>query len=109
MDQPTLHRNRSMMRFPRVHGGALAEAVGGPFDGDLLYVPRGTRMVDVYVTGGDRRLHTTIRIGKAHGPNWVGYYSTRGFDVLDTERVWFYASRSEEDLDTMRRTRQGFA
>lgn len=62
-----------MDALPQVVGGWLVEAVGGPFDGEILYLPYSETTLDVFHFYDERRT-TTIGGFRPYGDNYLGYY-----------------------------------
>lgn len=65
------------MSLPRVIGGTLHECVGGPLDGEVVFMPAGEVLVNVGHWYDAQRTAGWLGI-RPGSDNYLGYYSPMG-------------------------------
>ena len=89
-------------RLPTVRGGSLVEAVGGPFDGEVLYLSDGEPGIHVWRFPGDPQTLSVRPKGPKHGEHYVGWYSPGAAVAEMTQAVYWHPEPTAEEWDAMR-------
>ncbi len=88
-------------RLPTVRGGALVEAIGGPLDGDILFLLSGEPVIHVWHFFDGLRSPTTCPVGDGK-LNKMGWYSPGAAVAAMTQRVYWHPEPTEEQWEAMR-------